>query len=154
MEGVKTWLQKTFSWGSIPGDLGKSIVDGIGKGISAGVKAVGDALNAVIAAASAALPQWIRDGLKLPSPAKPPPKPPKPPAPPPALGPGSVMPPGGRAGIATLGELPGRTGVTINITIGSVRDQRDIDAIERAVTRGMSEAARRGIVQSQLPRGI
>ncbi len=154
MEGVKTWLQKTFSWGSIPGDLGKSIVDGIGKGISAGVKAVGDALNAVIAAASAALPQWIRDGLKLPSPAKPPPKPPKPPAPPPALGPGSVMPPGGRAGIATLGELPGRTGVTINITIGSVRDQRDIDAIERAVTRGMDEAARRGIVQSQLPRGI
>jgi len=154
MEGVKTWLKKTFSWGSIPGDLGKSIVDGIGKGISAGVKAVGDALNAVIAAASAALPQWIRDGLKLPSPAKPPPKPPKPPAPPPALGPGSVMPPGGRAGIATLGELPGRTGVTINITIGSVRDQRDIDAIERAVTRGMSEAARRGIVQSQLPRGI
>jgi phage-related protein len=154
MEGVKTWLQKTFSWGSIPGDLGKSIVDGIGKGISAGVKAVGDALNAVIAAASAALPQWIRDGLKLPSPAKPPPKPPKPPAPPPALGPGSVMPPGGRAGISTLGELPGRTGVTINITIGSVRDQRDIDAIERAVTRGMDEAARRGIVQSQLPRGI
>lgn len=45
------------------------------------------------------------------------------------------------------------TGATVNITIGSVRDQRDIDAIERAVTRGMSEAARRGIVQSQLPRG-
>jgi len=43
-------------------------------------------------------------------------------------------------------------GIVINI--GSVRDQRDIDAIERAVTRGMDEAARRGIVQSQLPRGI
>ena len=28
-----------------------------------------------------------------------------------------------------------------------------LDAIERAVTRGMNEAARRGTVQSQLPRG-
>ena len=58
-----------------------------------------------------------------------------------------------------LGPNPGtiplpftpRAGIVINI--GSVRDQRDIDAIERAVTRGMDEAARRGTVQSQLPRG-
>jgi hypothetical protein len=52
-----------------------------------------------------------------------------------------------------LGRSAG-AGVVINITIGSVRDKRDIEAIERAVTRGMDEAARRGIVQSQLPRGI
>ena len=45
-------------------------------------------------------------------------------------------------------------GAAIVINIGSVRDARDIDAIKRAVRDGMDEAARRGIVQSQLPRGI
>ena len=43
---------------------------------------------------------------------------------------------------------------TIVINIGSVRDARDIDSIRNAVRDGMNEAARRGIVQSQLPRGI
>lgn len=46
-----------------------------------------------------------------------------------------------------------RQGANVTINIGSVRDQRDINAVERAVTRGMNEAARRGTVQSQLPRG-
>ena len=73
--------------------------------------------------------------------------------------PGTPLPPVG-ANPGTI-PLPGPqppfgpgSGAGIVINIGSVRDQRDIDAIERAVTRGMSEAARRGIVQSQLPRGI
>jgi phage-related protein len=55
-------------------------------------------------------------------------------------------------GLAQLNDTS--RGAQVVINIGSVRDQRDIDAIERAVTRGMSEAARRGVVQSQLPRGI
>ena len=66
-----------------------------------------------------------------------------------------LLPPSAVLPIIRSGSAEGRSaGPTVNITIGSVRDQRDIDAIERAVTRGMSEAARRGIVQSQLPRGI
>lgn len=66
-----------------------------------------------------------------------------------------VLPPSAVLPVIREGTSATRTaGATVNITIGSVRDQRDIDAIERAVTRGMSEAARRGIVQSQLPRGI
>ena len=65
-----------------------------------------------------------------------------------------VLPPNAVLPVIREGTPATRTtGATVNITIGSVRDQRDIDAIERAVTRGMSEAARRGIVQSQLPRG-
>lgn len=65
-----------------------------------------------------------------------------------------VLPPSAVLPVIREGTSATRTtGATVNITIGSVRDQRDIDAIERAVTRGMSEAARRGIVQSQLPRG-
>jgi phage-related protein len=65
-----------------------------------------------------------------------------------------VLPPSAVLPVIREGTPATRTtGATVNITIGSVRDQRDIDAIERAVTRGMSEAARRGIVQSQLPRG-
>lgn len=65
-----------------------------------------------------------------------------------------VLPPSAVLPVIREGTPATRTtSATVNITIGSVRDQRDIDAIERAVTRGMSEAARRGIVQSQLPRG-
>ena len=65
-----------------------------------------------------------------------------------------VLPPSAVLPVIREGTPATRTtSATVNITIGSVRDQRDIDAIERAVTRGMNEAARRGIVQSQLPRG-
>ena len=56
---------------------------------------------------------------------------------------------------ATTGTTTGTTTEpTIVINIGSVRDARDIDSIRNAVRDGMNEAARRGIVQSQLPRGI
>ena len=65
-----------------------------------------------------------------------------------------LLPPSAVLPVLRSGSAEGRSaGTTVNITIGSVRDQRDIDAIERAVTRGMNEAARRGTVQSQLPRG-
>ena len=147
MEGVKTFLRNTFSWGDVAVKLGEALMNAIGNAIRGAVSIIGNALRNVLRLALSALPQPIRDALD-------------------AIGISTSSrsavvtaptPTGRSAGIATVGTLsalPARADVVVNITIGSVRDQRDIDAIERAVTRGMSEAARRGIVQSQLPRGI
>jgi phage-related protein len=148
MESVKTFLRNTFSWGDTAVRIGEALMNAIGNAIRNGVTVMAEALKNVLRAALSGLPQPIRDALELvgirttrsaPVPA---------PAPvPTSRSGGAIMSP-----ISPLSKA--QPAIVVNITIGSVRDQRDIDAIERAVTRGMSEAARRGIVQSQLPRGI
>ena len=110
------------------------------------VNRIKDAFTALIRGAINTFPAPIRDiirdllGLRSASATLP--------APPPTTrgaAVGSVLP----GASVTAGSSP-----SIVINIGSVRDARDIDAIKRAVRDGMDEAARRGIVQSQLPRGI
>jgi len=144
MEGVKTFLRNTFSWGDVAVRLGEALMNSIAGAVRGAVSIIGDALKNVLRAAITALPQPIQDALAAIG-IRPPPR---------SAVVNATAPTGRSAGIGALPALSARAGVVINITIGSVRDQRDIDAIERAVTRGMDEAARRGIVQSQLPRGI
>jgi phage-related minor tail protein len=144
MESVKTFLRNTFSWGDTAVRIGEALMNAISSAIRNGVTAMANALRGVLNAALNALPQPIRDALG-------------------AIGIGTrsavIMTPAPSVSrsadlVGGIATLPERAGVVVNITVGSVRDQRDIDAIERAVTRSMNEAARRGIVQSQLPRGI
>jgi phage-related protein len=144
MESVKTFLRNTFSWGDTAVKIGEALMNAISSAIRNGVTAMANALRGVLNAALNALPQPIRDALG-------------------AIGIGTrsavIMTPAPSVSrsadlVGGIATLPERAGVVVNITVGSVRDQRDIDAIERAVTRSMNEAARRGIVQSQLPRGI
>jgi hypothetical protein len=119
------------------------------RAIVGAVGAVFDAIWNVITRAAQFLPQWVRDGLNITNPTRP-----TPPADPPIVYPAPPVytPPPPTTG-SSAGSM-GASGVGITINIGSVRDARDIDAIKRAVRDGMDEAARRGIVQSQLPRGI
>jgi len=121
-------------------------VDNVKTSIDNSLNAIKNAFRNVVQAAINALPKPIQDALKsigfvLPKVGRSAmPAPTRPPAPPPTTR------------TSSLGASADRPAIVINI--GSVRDARDIDAIERAVARGMDEAARRGIVQSQLPRGI
>lgn len=129
--------------------LGQAVIIGMARAIVGAVGAVFDAIWSVITNAAQFLPQWVRDGLNITNPTRP-----TPPADPP-IGyppPPVYTPPPPTTG-SSAGSM-GASGVGITINIGSVRDQRDIDAIQRAVRDGMDEAARRSIVQSQLPRGI
>jgi phage-related protein len=152
MESAKTYLKNTFSWGDTAAKLGEALMNAIGKAIRNGVTAMAEALKDVLRAALKSLPKPIRDALELVGIKLPKIAPKSAPVPP------SLPVPTSRGVTATMSPLAptsrSEPAIVVNINVGSVRDQRDIDAIERAVTRGMSEAARRGIVQSQLPRGI
>ena len=126
--------------------LGQAIIVGMANAITGAVQAVFDAIWSVITRAAASLPEWVRNALNITNPTRPtPPTPPVIDYPEPPV---YTPPP------PTTGSSAGSMGAAIVINIGSVRDARDIDAIKRAVSEAMDEAARRGIVQSQLPRGI
>ena len=130
--------------------LGQAVILGMARAIVGAVGAVFDAIWNVITRAAQFLPEWVRDGLNITNPTRP-----TPPADPPIsypLPPVYTPPPPTTSSAGSMGTSGG--GATITISIGSVRDARDIDAIKRAVRDGMDEAARRGIVQSQLPRGV
>ena len=136
---VKDWLS-TFSLTTQATAIANSLINGIKDGISNGLESIKTAFKDVVRNALNSLPQPIRDalaslGFKVTRSAAA-----TLPAPPPTTS---------RSASITAGSSP-----SIVINIGSVRDARDIDAIRRAVRDGMDEAARRGIVQSQLPRGI
>jgi phage-related protein len=146
--GIRDWLS-TFSLGQVALNLIDTLVGGMIRAITGAVSRIKDAITELIRSAFHTLPQGVKDALaaigiriprsaaitrsiSMPAPA--------PAAPPPTTS---------RSASVTAGSSP-----SIVINIGSVRDARDIDAIKRAVRDGMDEAARRGIVQSQLPRGI
>jgi hypothetical protein len=146
--GIRDWLS-SFSLGQVALNLIDTLVGGMIRAITGAVSRIKDAITELIRNAFHTLPQGVKDALaaigiriprsaaitrsiSMPAPA--------PAAPPPTTS---------RSASVTAGSSP-----SIVINIGSVRDARDIDAIKRAVRDGMDEAARRGIVQSQLPRGI
>ena len=144
---VKDWLS-TFSLTTQATAIANSLINGIKNGISNSLESIKTAFKDVVRNALNSLPKPIRDALALlgfkvtRSAAA------TLPAPPPTT-----------RGAAVGSALPGASVAAVSspsivINIGSVRDARDIDAIRRAVRDGMDEAARRGIVQSQLPRGI
>jgi phage-related protein len=147
LTAVRTWLE-SFSLGKVALGIADSLVGGMIKAISGTADKLKDAFKNLVQSAINSLPKPIRDALALlgfkvtKSAAA------TLPAPPPTT-----------RGAAVGSVLPGASVATVSspsivINIGSVRDARDIDAIRRAVRDGMDEAARRGIVQSQLPRGI
>jgi len=129
--------------------LGQAIIIGLARAITGAVGAVFDAIWSVITRAAQFLPEWVRNGLNITNPTRP-----TPPENPPIVYPAPPVytPPQPTTG-SSAGSM-GTMGAGIVINIGSVRDQRDIDAIKRAVSEAMDEAARRSIVQTQLPRGI
>jgi phage-related protein len=147
LTAVRTWLE-SFSLGKVALGIADSLVGGMIRAITGAVDKLKDAFKDLVQSAINSLPKPIRDalallGFKITRSAAA-----TLPAPPPTT-----------RGAAVGSVLPGASVATVSspsivINIGSVRDARDIDAIRRAVRDGMDEAARRGIVQSQLPRGI
>jgi len=143
--GIRHWLSQ-FNLGPVAMGIVDGLIRTMITAINNQVNRIKDAFTALIRGAINTFPAPIRDiirdllGLRSASATLP--------APPPTTrgaAVGSVLP----GASVTAGSSP-----SIVINIGSVRDARDIDAIKRAVRDGMDEAARRGIVQSQLPRGI
>ena len=135
--GIRHWLSQ-FNLGPVAMGIVDGLIRTMITSINNQVNAIKNAFTALIRGAINTFPAPIRDiirdllGLRSASATLP--------APPPTTS---------RSASVTAGSSP-----SIVINIGSVRDARDIDAIKRAVRDGMDEAARRGIVQSQLPRGI